>query len=436
MKGLSLFLAAALVLWAQVTPALPSAPVPPVPERLTLAEAEELALRRNPQIEAARLRAQAAGQVPAQYGAATKPFVVGNLTGAGAPNDTRIAAGGINNPVIYSRVASGITLNQLLFDFGRNRALVASAQERARAEQDLAGGTRSQVLLSVRRAYYAALRAQTLQRVAEQTVAARQLVADQVKALTDAQLKSSLDQSFAEVAVSEARLLLSTAQNERRAADADLALALGYPEPRTFEVVEPLETANGTPSLDDLLPAALRQRPDLLAVRRELAAAQQFAVAERKNRLPSVSAIATFGYAPAHVSGLKNDVFAASGLNLTLPFLNGGLYRAREAEAELRARATERRVAELENQAVREVRVALLNLDNARERSALGQQLVERARQALDLAQTRYDLGLSSIVELTQAQLAVTQAQVQLANARFDVATQRAVLDYQAGVQP
>ena len=59
--------------------------------------------------------------------------------------------------------------------------------------------------------------------------------------------------------------------------------------------------------------------------------------------------------------------------------------------------------------------------------------MLDQATQALDLAQSRYDLGLSSIVELSQAQLNKTSAEIASAGAKYDYQFQRAVLDYQIG---
>src|SRR5512146_1305271 len=83
------------------------------PQRMTLAEAEETALKNHPAIQAARYSALAAGEAPVQAGAARYPVVAGNFTGAGAPEGSRLAAGGLNNPIIYSRVATGFSVNQL-----------------------------------------------------------------------------------------------------------------------------------------------------------------------------------------------------------------------------------------------------------------------------------------------------------------------------------
>ncbi len=76
-----------------------------------------------------------------------------------------------------------------------------------------------------------------------------------------------------------------------------------------------------------------------------------------------------------------------------------------------------------------------LNASNAYQRLALTAELLAQATLALDLARTRCDLGLSSIVELSQAQLNQTSAQVTDASARYDYQLQRSVLDYQTGLR-
>jgi outer membrane protein len=78
--------------------------------------------------------------------------------------------------------------------------------------------------------------------------------------------------------------------------------------------------------------------------------------------------------------------------------------------------------------------VAFLNASTAWQRLSVTAELLNQASLSRDLAQSRYDLGLSSIVELSQAQLNLTSAQIANAQSRFDYALQRAVLDYQAGV--
>jgi outer membrane protein len=109
------------------------------------------------------------------------------------------------------------------------------------------------------------------------------------------------------------------------------------------------------------------------------------------------------------------------------------MFKAREAEAEYKARASEEQLKDAENRIVRDVRVAWLSADTAYQRINLASQLLSRAQESLDLAQERYRLGLSSIVELSQALLSVTVAEIENANAKFEYLIQRSTLDYHRG---
>jgi outer membrane protein len=186
------------------------------PERLTLTEARQTALKNNPRIAAAELQANAAAQVPAEIRAAMYPLISANVTGAGAPSDTRIAAGGVNNPAIFSRFASGVSASQMITDFGRTSALAQGAGFRANSEFEAHKASRAEVLLAVTRAYYAGLRAQAILAIAQRAVDARQAMADYAAALAEGKLKSELDVRFAQVNLAEAKLLLETAANDRR----------------------------------------------------------------------------------------------------------------------------------------------------------------------------------------------------------------------------
>jgi outer membrane protein len=403
-----------------------------IPERLTLADAERHALNNHPALQAADLDALAARERIDQAEAGRQPFVTASVTGAGAPENSRLAAGALNNPVIYSRVATGFSVNQLLFDFGRTSRLVESSKYAADAMTERSKVTRADVLLAVHRAYYSALRSNTVVQVARQTVESRQLIVDQVSELVKAQLKSSLDLSFASTNLAEAKLLLAAADNDRRAAMAALSQAMGFAAPQAFELAEePLPNIEPL-SVTELTQRALRDRPELAAAKLDIDSMRSVASAENALRYPAVTATASAGFLPTHAQALSGD-YAAIGVNVSLPFLNGGLYKARKREAEFRAGASERRLRETENRIARDVAVAILDLTTAQERITLTQQFVEQANQALELAQSRYDLGLSSIVELSQAQLVKTNADIQYVTARYDYQVRRSVLNYHTG---
>ena len=97
------------------------------------------------------------------------------------------------------------------------------------------------------------------------------------------------------------------------------------------------------------------------------------------------------------------------------------------------AQAQEQYFRDLQNRIVRDVRTAWLNANSAFQRLAVTEQLLNESTQAFDLAQSRYGLGLSSIVELSQAQLNKTQAEIARVSAQYDYEGQIAFLNYQLG---
>src|SRR5437764_9365332 len=95
---------------------------------LSLNEAEALAVKNHPALSAAQLNALAANQVTIEAGAARYPQLTANLTGAGAADGTRLAAGFLNNPTVFNRAAAGLTIGQMITDFGRTSNLVEAAR--------------------------------------------------------------------------------------------------------------------------------------------------------------------------------------------------------------------------------------------------------------------------------------------------------------------
>jgi outer membrane protein len=259
------------------------------------------------------------------------------------------------------------------------------------------------------------------------------LVSDQITALAQSQLRTQLDVSFANVNLSDAKLLQLQAENGINSAEAELATALGLPNQTTFDVVDEPMPAELPTQADTLIAQAMQNRPDLKNLQLLQSAAERFTRAEHDLYYPTVNALVAAGGVPAGEPQIAGH-YAAAGVNVNIPVFNGGLFKARESEAAMRAKAAAQNVADLSNRITRDVRVAWLNANTGLQRVTLTQQFVAQAQVALDLAQSRYQLGLSSIVELSQAQLNLTSAQIESATARYDYQTERSLVDYQTGV--
>jgi len=290
------------------------------------------------------------------------------------------------------------------------------------------------VLLQVNRAYFDVLRAQSVVRVAEQTVNARQLLSDQVTELARNNLKSQLDVSFADVNVSEAKLLLVRAQNAVQQSFAELGRSMGSDQPANYQLADEPLPAGPPPSADALVAQALGNRPELAGLRFSRDAAYKFADAEKDLSRPTVSAIAVGGFIPyINTPGIPVE-YEGIAANVSIPVFNGHLFSSRREAANQRAMESDQRLRNEQQQISRDVRVAWAAANDAFQRIDVTAQFLRQAALALDLAQGRYNLGLSSIVELTQAQLNLTQAEIENLNAKYDYQTQNAALQYTLGL--
>ena len=413
-------------------PQLPAQLPPGAPlRRLTVQDSENLALLNNPQISVYRLLAMASQQITRETRSNYYPTVYGSLTAVEPNPGSRISAGALNNPIIYERFAGGVTLAQLITDFGRTNNLVATATLHAKAADMNAVATAAQIKLAVDQAFYNALQANAELKVAEQTVSSRQLVSDQITALFNNKLKSQLDVSFANANLSQAQLLLLSAQGNYQAALSTLSEILGYSAQQQFDLVDTQTQLIPPPdAVSQLVDQAFRNRPEIAAQDYEYQAAQRYQKAERDLLLPDIRALGTVGGVPTGAPQL-DTWYGAIGVNVNIPIFNGFLYPARSREAALRAQANQEQLRDLKDRIANDVRTSWLNAITAYNRISVTQQFVDQTNLAADLSQTRYTLGLGSIVELSQAQLQQTEAQIQFAAAKYQYQIAESVLRFQ-----
>jgi len=448
-------------LFGQTTSAVPDAPAPqqfsnaagqtvpspgaPIssaaeerPTALTRPEAEKLALANNPRIRITDLIALIQQQAVRERRADELPNLNGNLTAVEANDGSRLSSGSLSASRLLEHAGMGVQLSQLITDFGRTQNLVASAKLQEKARQADAQASRLDIVLATDQVFYAVIEAQETLKVANQTVDARQKLADQVSALTGAKLKSDLDESFARVNLSQAKLLQLDAQNNLDAAKAAFSAVLGYDTERKYTLVEDTGPLPVLPlDSNSLIPQAIQNRPDLQSLKYSEQAAQKFSKAQHERLLPTISALGVVGGTPIGSSQyFTTNWYGAIGGNVSVPIFNGFRLTAQASEAALQSKAATEQTRALRNQVVRDVRTAWLNANTAMQRVAVATELLKQANTALDLAKTRYDLGLSSIVELSQAELQQTEAAIGNANARSQYNFAISTINFQTGVQP
>lgn len=414
--------------------------------RLTRTEAEQLAIKNNPRISVGRLLALAQHQAYRATRSVELPTFTGVLTAAETNEGSRIGIGQLNAPTLLNHAGGGIVLNQLVTDFGRTTNLVSSAKLLEKAQNASSLATTEDIVLATDQAFYNALQSQALLKVAEQTVATRQSVEHQVDELTKNKLKSTVDLAFAQVNLSQAKLLKLDAENNVQSSIAALTAVLGFDKQIQYELVEAnKELPAPPPDVDVLINTALQQRPDLQSLTYNQQSAEKFRRAQRDLLFPTVSALGVVGGTPVRPdcndgscfpNYFTSSWFGAIGANMSIPIFNGFLYTSEASEAKYRAQAAAENTRDLHDVVIRDVRTAWLAANTAFQRVGVSEELAKEADLGLSLAQSRYQLGLGSIVELSQAQLQQADAAIGYVNAQYQYRLALSTLNFETGTQP
>lgn len=405
---------------------------------LTLIDAEQMAIKNNPRVSVGRLLALAQHQVVRETRAARLPTATAAITAEDAEDGSRISAGSLTASRLFEHAGAGGEFTQLITDFGKTGNLIASSKLQEKAQNANALATTEDIVIATDQAFFNALQAQALLKVAEQNVTTRQTTETLVSELTKNKLKSTLDQSFADVNLSQAKLLMLDAQNNAESTMAALDAVLGLDKQVAY-ALEDDHTAMQPPppDADQLTQLALGQRPDLQALNYSQQAAVKFSHAQRDQMLPSINAAGTVGSVPIRPAQYYlTNWWGGIGVNMNIPIFNGFLYSAQAKEASIRAQAVSEQSRDLRDRIVRDVRTAWLAANTAYQRVAVTDELLKEANLALSLAQTRYRLGLSSIVELSQAQFQQTDAAIGNTDAQYQYRLALATLNYQTGANP
>lgn len=429
----------------QAANAAPQQPGPPDPAsggaalpQLTLGQAEQMAIHNNPHVSVGRLLALAQHQVTREQVSAELPTANAAITGVEAEQASRVSAGALTASRLFEHAGAGGNFTQLIYDFGHTHNLVLARKLEEKASNANAQATVEEIVLATDQAFYDALTAQAELDVARQTVNTRQATESQVGEMTRNKLKSTLDLSFADVDLSQAKLLQLDAENNAAASMAALDAVLGLDTSIRYRLAEDTAAPPPPPAhAEPLIQMALAQRPDLEALGYDTESAKKYARAQWEQMLPSLTAAGTVGVVPERPEQYYlTNWWGAIGGNLNIPVFNGFLYTAQTKEAKYRAQAVAENARALRDSIVRDVRTAWLQAGTSWQRTAVTAQLVQEADLGLRLAQTRYRLGLSSIVELSQAQLQQTSAQIEDTSARYQYRMALSTLRYEMGVAP
>ena len=327
-------------------------------------------------------------------------------------------------------LAAQLTLSQILFDFGKNAASVDAARKLSEVALEDVELQRQLITQTVKQAYTNINFAQRLQRVAEQSLQRAELNLRSARGFFDVGTRPKSDVTRAEVDVANARVDVIRARNAERLGRAALNTAMGVAADTPTQVVDSLVYQPATLDRGRLQDEARRRRPEFRQARLRAEAAEAVVRRTTRDFLPDITGSAAYG-----ATRTTFDEAWSATLALSWSIFDGGNRIARNREARANLDAAQARVLATELDIQRDVEQAQISVSEAEERIQAAQKAVESAQENFRLAQGRFDAGVGTILELTDAQLALTQTQNTEAQALADYRIALSNLDRAVGLR-
>ena len=445
--GCTAFLAVGSVTHAQAPPVAPAPPPPvstppPAPTAppadspqtkvfgrvLTIDDAVAVALETQPSIQS-RLSdyAAAAFRVDQEF-SRLLPQVSASWTAARSQTGGTVAGTQFDRQLTTSSSGPRISLSQVLFDFGKTWASTDVARRLAEIALEDTELQRQLVTQTVKESFTNINFAQRLIRVNEQGLQRAELNLRSARGFFEVGTRPKSDVARAEVDVANARVDVIRARNAERLARVALATAMGLPATTPLQIEDNLVYQPVTLDPARLFEEALRQRPESRQARLQADAAEGRVRRAFRDFFPDVTGDGFYG-------AQRTDFMEVWELRLSLnwPLFDGGNRIARYREAKANLDAAHARVKATELDVSREVEQAQSNVIESQERIQAAQVAVTSAQENFRLAQGRFDAGVGTILELTDAQLALTLAQNTEAQALADYRIALARLDRATG---
>lgn len=422
---------------AQTAPA-PQQPPAPAARVLSLQQAVETARTHQPQLlqarattEAARARVDEARapMLPQVNGSAGYQRATGNYVPRAGSLPGGVSTGTTSSSFqTYNYYNANLQANQLLWDFGQTHGRYKAAQSSASAQESSEHAVLLQTLLGVRNAYFNARAAKDLVKVARETLENQRKHLEQVQGFVEVGTQPEIALAQAKADVANARVQLINSENDYATAKAQLNRAMGVEESVDYEIAdETLAPVQGEAlTVDALTDEAIQTRPEIAALSLQAQAQEQTIRSIQGAYWPTLGVSTALTDSGAELNRLAWNWNA--GLNLSWNIFQGGLTHAQVREARANLTNIQSQIAGQRQQVRLEVEQAWLGVRAAREALDASDEVVANARQRLLLAEGRYQTGVGSIIELSDAQVALTNAAGQRVSAEYRLASARAQL--------
>lgn len=417
----------------------PEVRLAPAPRVLGLDDALRLALEHQPDLAAARAQTEAAsarvdqaraGLLPQLGASAGYERTTANYTSRPGSLPRTSTTGRSTKPTFdtFDYWSADVTASQLIYDFGQTTGRRDAARAGFEAQEQSELATTRDVTLGVRSAYFSARAAKDLVQVARETLANQQAHLEQITAFVEVGTRPEIDAVQARTDRANARVALIKAENDYATAKAQLDNAVGVAPETGYEVADddmpPIAGEDGEPGV--LVAEALAARPDVAAAEGQVKVQELSLGAVKGGYGPSLAASTTFSDAGTEIDDTSWNWNA--GLAISWPFFEGGRTRGEVREASANVASANAAAENVRQQVRLEVEQARLAVRDAVSAIDAAAEVVVNAREQLRLAEGRYETGVGNVIELGDAQVALTSARAQEVQSRYRLATARAQL--------
>jgi outer membrane protein len=406
------------------------------PKILTLEQALQLAREHQPDILSAKAKTAVAESKADQQFSSLLPQVSGSAAysrttanRAAQPGLTDLNAtksGGTWDTASFWNL--GISASQLVWDFNATRGHYLASKLAAGATKDSEAAKVSDALLSVRTAFFGANAGKALVKVAEDSVASNRAHLAQTEGFVKAGARPEIDLYQNRADLAKAELELVNAKNNYDQAKAQLNQAMGIGPSADYDVADealsPLQDEDAAE--EALVQAAFDIRPELKSLTKQSQSQAKLIEATKGSLWPALGISTGFTDKGVDLHDMTWNWNAQATLSWSL--FQGGLTRAQVREAEANLAAADAQLASERNQVRLEVAQARMAVIAAKASVEANAKIVENQKIRLRLAEGRYQAGVGSIIELQDAQVALTSAQGQAVQAGFNLSVARAKL--------
>lgn len=383
---------------------------------LSLQQCIDVALKRHPSINAASHLVKA---IDAKIGQVRSGYYP-HLNFQSSYQRISPTASSNLRPDPYNSYTNSLNLSQTIFDFGKTATQIEIQNLNKESSQaDLRDVTAS-VILGVKQAYRAFAQAKMSRDVAKETLSQFQSHYEKAKGFFETGKSSKIDVTSAEVNVSNADINLIKAQNSLRLARVNLNNAMGFPDAPEYEISSELSYKPYDGTVEEALRHAYNNRPDLQSVAKKKEAQEKVIALNKKGYLPVLTGSATYGYTGNEFSIRSDDKYWNIGINLSFPFFTGFSTKYAISEAKSNLEVLKSSELTLTQKIFLEVESAFLSLRESNQRISVGKITVRQAEEKLALANGRYEAGVGSSLEITDAMVSLNNAKMNYITALSD----------------